>query len=161
MSDRASEALIRELGYDPRPELRRWHGTPIPEVRDPLKATAARVAIAERVWWHGPAWTVLRNASTYLWHVMDYAEDDDIDFTRRDVPRTLWVRALEEARPGLLSSGSYALWSSVYGLMADDELCSWPQTAHRKDLRPMARETRERMYARMRYRRRYTDNPVD
>ena len=136
------------LGYDPRPGLGKWRGTPIPPVRDPLKASPERCAIAGRVWWNGPPWTVLRNASYYLWHVMDYGTDADVGFTRRDVPERLWRQALHDARPGLVSRGSYVLWSCVFGLMADDEICQWPDTAHLKDVRPTARDTREQMYQR-------------
>lgn len=144
-------AGAEELGYDPQPDVHWWRGTPIPDVRDPLRATPRRRAIAERVFWHGPAWAVLRNASTYLWQVMDFGEDEDVCFTLRDVSRARWVRALEQARPGALSRGSYVLFSLVFGLMevgAAD--CDWPYTAHIKDWRPLADQTRERMYERAR-----------
>ena len=136
------------LGYDPRPRLGKWCGTPIPPVRDPLKASPERDAIAGRVWWNGPPWTVLRNALYYVWHVMDYGTDADVAFTRCDVSERLWRQALHDARPGLVSRGSYVLWSCVFGLMADDEVCQWPDTAHLKDLRPTGRDTREQMYQR-------------
>ena len=79
------------LGYDPRPALTAWRGTPIPQLHNPLQATPPRCTIARRVWWNGPPWTVLRNASYYLWHVWDYGTDDDIDFTLGDVPERLWI----------------------------------------------------------------------
>ena len=149
MSVGASETeYLVQLGYDPRPGLSDWRGTPIPKVKDPLKATTERCTIAGRVWWNGPPWTVLRNASYYLWHVMDYGTDVDVAFTRSDVCERLWRQALRDARPGLLSRGSFVLWSCVFGLMADDAICPWPDTAHRKDFRPTANDSRERMYRR-------------
>ena len=149
MNDETS--LAAELGYDPRPSLRRWRGTPIPPVQNPLKGSAQRFRIAGRVWWNGPPWTILRNASHYLWHVMDYGRADDIEFTVKDVPRPLWLAALDDARPGLLSKGSYELWSLVLGrVKCEDPPCDWPDNAHRLDVRPLAGETRERLRARHR-----------
>ena len=92
----------RDLGYAPRPELDHWRGTPIPPVNNALRQTPRRAEIAGRVWWNGPPWTVLRNASHYLWHVMDYGGRDDVRFTQVDVPGEFWCLALEEARPGVL-----------------------------------------------------------
>ncbi len=144
------EGWIARLGYDPHSGYTHWKGTPIPPMDDPLAASPRRCEIAERVWWNGPAWTVLRSASTYLWHVMDYGFTDDIGFTLRDVERARWVRALEAARPGALSKGSYVLWSCYFGIMADDAICEWPATAHRLDVKPLAGESRESMYKRHR-----------
>ena len=132
----------RLLGYQLRPGLSRWRGTPIPPVQDPLRETPARRAIAHRVWWNGPSWTVLRNASHYLWHVWDYGTDEDIAFTQADVPKRLWIRALAAARPGLVSAGSYVFWSYVLGLMSGEEICDWPQTAHRYDYKPLVSDER-------------------
>ena len=142
------EHWIARLGYDPHPELTHWKGTPIPRLDDPLAVSPRRREIAERVWWNGPAWTVLRSASTYLWHVMDHGFTEDIGFTLGDVERARWTRALEVARPGRLSRGSFVLWSCYFGLMADDAICDWPQDAHIRDVRPLARDTREIMYLR-------------
>ena len=147
-ADAAGEGGIARLGYDPHPELTHWQGTPIPPLDDPLTMSPRRREIAQRVWWNGPAWTVLRNASRYLWHVMDHGFGEDIRFTLSDVERAQWIRALETARPGWLSRGSFVLWSLYFGLMADDESCDWPQDAHLRDVRPLARDTREIMYRR-------------
>ena len=127
-TDAQPEALTpaNKLGYDPRPELDYWRGTPIPPVSNPLRQTPQRLDIANRVWWHGPAWTVLRNASHYLWHVMDYGQDKDVGYTRRDVPDTLWLQALEDARAGLLSKRSYVLWSLVLGRMSPGDVSGCP-----------------------------------
>lgn len=139
------------LGYDPRPELQEWRGTPIPPLKRPLKHSSERHRIASYVWWNGPPWTVLRNASHYLWHVMDYGQADDIHFTLKDVPRRLWLAALADARPGQLSKGSYELWSLVLGrVKCEDPPCDWPDNAHRLDIRPLAGDTRERLYERHR-----------
>ena len=140
-----------ELGYDPQPALRRWRGTPIPPVKCPLKHSPERDRIAGYVWWNGPPWTILRNASHYLWQVMDYGDMDDIQFTLKDVPRRLWLAALDDARPGQLSKGSYELWSLVLGrVKCEDPPCDWPDNAHRLDVRPLANDTRERLYERHR-----------
>ena len=137
-----------ELGYDPRPELEFWHGTPIPDVHHPLPRTPARWRIADRVWWNGPPWTVLRNSSMYLWHVMDYGTDEDRAFTRSDLEPSIWLRALDEAKPGYLSKGSYVLWSLRYKRLPIGAVCDWPATAHRLDYRPLAHLTREQLLAR-------------
>ena len=133
------------LGYDPRPELGRWRGTPIPPVSRPLRLTPERSAIADRVWWHGPPWTALRNAAHYLWHVMDYGQPDDVRHALRDVSQETWTWALDEARPGLLSKGSYVLWSLAFDRIGIDDPCDWPDCAHRLDRRPLSGESRARL----------------
>ena len=136
------------LGYDPRPEIHRWRGTPIPPVRDPLPNTPDRRRVAGRVWWNGPPWTVLRNASRFLQHVMDYAPDADCHAMLRDIPAELWVKALEDARPGQMSKGAYCLFSRMFGRMGLAEICDWPDDAHLRDVRPLAGESRECVLAR-------------
>ena len=144
---------MNDLGYDPRPDVKTWRGTPIPRVDNALTLTPRRQAIAERVWWNGPPWTVLRNASRYLWQVMDYGTDDDILYTRDDIPRDLWMIALQTARPGQLSRGSWILWSIAYGLIAttDDYVAAcrpdWSETAHKRDWRMLSGAPRETLYA--------------
>ena len=144
---------MTDLGYDPRPDLKRWRGTPIPPVDRPLAETPERHRIAERVWWNGPPWTVLRNAPRYLWHVMDFGTDDDIAYTRDDLPRDLWRHALRTARPGQVSRGSWILWSIAYGQFANtDEYIAacrrdWPETAHKRDWRMLSGAPRETLYA--------------
>ena len=132
------------FGYDPRPDIERWRGTPIPPVSNPLARTPDRWRIAEWVWWNGPPWTVLRNASYFLWHVMDYATDADRHLMMADVPPEVWLRALEDARPGQLSKGAYCLFSRLLDRMGPAEICDWPDDAHLRDIRPLAGETRER-----------------
>ncbi|MCY4357777.1 MAG: hypothetical protein OXD01_09705 [Gammaproteobacteria bacterium] len=139
-----------ELGYDPRPELDLWLGTPIPPVCRPLKLTPQRAKIANCVWWNGPAWTVLRNRAYYLWHVMDHGRKTEIRHALGDIPAESWVWALDEASPGLLSRGSYILWSLAFDRISPGDRCSWPDTAHRRDWRPLAGESRERLYFRHR-----------
>ena len=142
-------AAAAALGYDPRPDLTAWRGTPIPPVDHPLPRTDELWRIADRVWWNGPPWTVLRNADRFLWSVMDYGSDDDIAFVTDAVDESLWRRAIANARPGFLSKGSYVVWSLRYGLIElDDPVSWWPGTAHIRDCRPLANESRERMYAR-------------
>ena len=138
------------LGYDPRPDLTHWCGTPIPPVDAPLALTADRERFAGRVWFQGPSWTVLRNASHYLWSVMDYGATEDIACTLQDVPRSLWVKSLKDARPGKLSRGAYVVWSLAFGLIAPGTGCDWPDNAHLRDVRPLANATREQLYERHR-----------
>lgn len=138
------------LGYDPRPDLTHWCGTPIPPVDAPLALTADRERIAGRVWFQGPSWTVLRNASHYLWSVMDYGATEDIACTLQDVPRSLWIKSLKDARPGKLSRGAYVVWLLAFGLIAPGTGCDWPDNAHLRDVRPLANATREQLYERHR-----------
>ena len=136
------------LGYDPRPDISVWNGTAIPPLENPLARTPQRWAIAGRVFWRGPQWAVLRNAAHYLWHVMDGVSSEEIRFTLQDVERGLWIQALKQARPGLLSKGAYIAWSLYFGLMQPLDACDWPDTAHRRDVRPTAHYTRADLYRR-------------
>ena len=140
--------MKEHLGYDPRPELRQWKGTPIPPVDAPLSRTPARWAVAEWVWWNGPPWTVLRNGSQFLWSVMDHALPGHLRLMLREVPEERWRRALAEATPGRLSKGSYVYWSLAFDCMDLDAPCDWPDDAHVRDYRPLANESRARLYAR-------------
>ena len=65
--------MIEELGYDPRPDVNSWHGTPIPPCDNSFPATPKLVAIAKKMWWNGDPWTILRNRNAYLAHAMDWA----------------------------------------------------------------------------------------
>lgn len=138
---------LRYLGYDPQPGIDRWRGTSIPPLDEPLARTPDRWRIAGYVWWHGPPWTVLRNASHYLWHVMDYARTDDLRSMLQDIPEELWRRALDDARPGQLSKGSFVFWSLVFERPLTHP-CPWPDDAHRLDHRPLAGVDRERLFER-------------
>ena len=139
-----------QLGYDPRPGIAVWKGTAIPPIENPLQRSPERWAIAQRVFWRGPPWAVLRNANSYLWHVLDGVFYEDIRFTLQDVERGLWIEALRAARPGLLSKGAYITWSLHFGLMQPLDRCDWPDTAHRRDLHPAAHYTRADFYRRQR-----------
>ncbi len=142
------------LGYDPRPDVVRWRGTPIPPIKNPLPLTPARAALADRVWWNGPPWTVLRNADVFLWHVMDYGTLRDIAAVRAELADELWLDALQSARPGDLSRGSYLLWSRMYrrwnGVRFEQEArCpEWDRLAHRLDWKPLAGASRQDLYRR-------------
>jgi len=138
------------LGYDPKTELKHWQGTPIPSVHNPLKSTPRLWSIAQKVWWNGPPWTILRNSSYFLWHVMDYGRTKDIRYALSNIPEQTWMLALDEARPGLLSRGSYVFWSLAFDRIAPADSCDWPDSAHRLDHRPLRRESRERMRMRQR-----------
>lgn len=91
---------------------------------------------------------MLRNASAYLRHVMDYGSDEDIAYTLRDVNERRWLAALRSARPGNLSCGSYVLFGAYFGLVGDADIYRWPRNAHMKDIKPLADDTREATYRR-------------
>ena len=143
------------LGYDPRPDLANWKGTPIPKVDTPLPLTPARERIARRVWWHGPPWTIVRNADNYVWRVIDYGREDGIRHELRHLDEEVWLHALEAAKPrGDLSRGGWLYWSLFFRrwnmagyLKALDD---WPSSAgmHIRDLRPLAHATRADLYRR-------------
>ena len=105
---------LAALGYDPHPEIDRHAGNPLPEIDDPIAWTERRAYIAGYVWTQGPAWSVLRNANEYLWSVMSNASVDDVRFTIRDIERSRWIRALQDARPGKIGGGTYRLFSILF-----------------------------------------------
>ena len=76
---------------------------------------------------------------------MDYGQPDDVRHALRDVSQETWTWALDEARPGLLSKGSYVLWSLAFDRIGIDDPCDWPDCAHRLDRRPLSGESRERL----------------
>ena len=149
--------IVPALGYDPRPQLSSWRGTPIPSVSCPLPLTPMRSRIAERVWWNGPPWTIVRNADNYVWRVMDYGLDDDIDYEWRTLAEEVWLHALEVAKPrGDLSRGSWLFWSNVLRRWSPERYeeavrLPWPDTAHRLDYKHLATATREELYRRQAY----------
>ena len=138
------------LGYDPRPGVTHWEGTPIPAVLSPLPTNAVREEIARAVWWNGPPWTVLRNGPVFLWQVMDFGSDAHIEAALDDIEMSRWNEALERATVRALSKGSYVLFSMLVGRTRPDDGCPWPARQHRNDIRPPANEDRERMYERHR-----------
>ena len=122
------------LGYDPQPHLTHWRGTPIPPVDRPLKITAERAEICDRVWWWGGAEIALRNCRHYLYHVIDYGTQSDRDFTMRDVPIDIWQYALNSAHEGLVSRGGHKLFALRMG--AEPSVSNeWLDTSSRFDIR--------------------------
>lgn len=146
----ARDSTQNTLGYDPRPSITHWKGTPIPAVLSPLATNAVRERIARAVWWNGPPWTVLRNGPVFLWHVMDYGSDSHIEAALDDIETSRWREALERATVRTLSTGSYVLFSMLVGRTGPEDTCMWPARQHRNDIRPLADESRERMYERHR-----------
>ena len=138
------------LGYDTKPVITHWNGTPIPAVLSPLATNAVRETIARAVWWNGPPWTVLRNSPVFLWQVMDYGSDAHIEAALDDIETSRWREALERATVRTLSKGSYVLFSMLVGRTGPEEECPWPARQHRNDIRLLAHESRERMYERHR-----------
>lgn len=129
-----------------------WHGTPIPRVDDPINPTPELEAIASRIWWHGPPAMALRNANAFLWQIMDYANDEDIDTALRAIERKRWLRAINEAPPRHVSRGAVILWRLRFGLPTEHIRQTWPRHTHRNDIKPLANESRERLYERHRIR---------
>ena len=138
------------LGYDPRPGVTHWRGTPIPPVDHPVPLTPQRSAIANRVWWNGDPWTILRNGPRFIHAIMDYASDEHLWFARDDLPESLWLLALDRARPGIVSFGGYALWWNVLRGELPPDAAEWPRDAHRNDIFMMRGCSRESMYERHR-----------
>ena len=123
--------MTASLGYDPRPDLTAWQGTPLPPVDRPLGLNPGRERIAAMVWWHGPPWCVLRNRNVYLWRVMDYATTESLLYTVQDLPAGDWRIALQAAKPGRLSAGAWTFWSLTLGLLPLGAVSDWPSLAHR------------------------------
>lgn len=136
------------LGYDPRPRIRRWRGTPIPPVDRPLPAAGGLAGVAERTWWNGPAWTILRNGPQFLRHVMDHGRPADVAICETSVPAELWTQALLEAEPGSMSRSAHRWFCVKRGLFRIKELPAWPRS-HLFDHRGRANEDRRRMYERI------------
>ena len=133
------------LGYDPQPTLRSWCGNPLPQVDAPLALTPRRRRVAERVYWQGPAWHILRNGVGFLLLVMDHASLEDARFVYRDVDAALWHRALDAAVPGRVSRGAYCLWSHVFGRDPEATALDWSGCRHLGDLRPRADRDRAKV----------------
>lgn len=127
-----------------------WMGTPIPEIDDPIEPTPSLEGIARRIWWHGPPAVALRNAHAFIWQVIDYADDDDVEAAYEELGRERWVRAIEAARPGRVSRRSVLLWRTILGLPTEEVRETWPRDRHRNDIKVFANVTRERMYRRHR-----------
>ena len=133
---RTGTIAVHEPGYDPRPDDTHHHGTPIPPPWHPLPATPRRVAIAGRVWWNGPPWTVLRSARHYLYGVWDWGTREDYRFTLDDVCEELWRRAALAARPGEVSWGNCTLAGWLSGAWDIHTSAPLPRNAHVLDYYP-------------------------
>lgn len=123
------------LGYDPKPEVSTWKGTPIPPVQNPIPTTPELERIARYMWWNGDPWTILRNRRKFLAHSMDWATDDDFHFLWKTFPRDEWVTVLQSLRPGEVSSRSYLLCMLVSGLLPPGSPIpsEWREVRHIKD----------------------------
>ena len=131
-----AQPITLGLGYDPRPEVRAWHGTPIPPVRSPLAATPEFVRIADRMWWNGPPWTILRNREVFLKQAMDWTSHEDFLYLWENIPREDWVGMLEGVRPGEVSRRSYRLCARMAGVLPIGVTPSveWLPNLHVKDM---------------------------
>ena len=148
---RPTAETAARLGYDTRPELRSLDGNWLPPCYHPLPLsdTSARVALC--VWWNGPAWTVLRNSSFFLWRVWDYGSSEQVDFALDHVPESAWLRAIDDAVPGEVSRGSTTLWALRFEMISLSDYIDWPDTAHLRDYRPLSRLTKSQFLDRVRY----------
>ena len=133
------------LGYDPLPDVHIWQGNALPPVDDPLSWSPMRERIAGRVFWQGPSWNILRNSVHYLHRVMDYGKMFDAVYTFLDVDRTMWLRALDEARPGSVSRRAFFLWSRIFARDPTESPHDWMASRHVHDQYPREGITREAM----------------
>ena len=137
-TDADSVAAAGALGYDPRPDITVVDGNWQPPAYFPLPASRWRIEAAAYVWWRGPPWALLRNASFFLWRVWDHGTPDDVARAVNDVPAAAWRRAIDDAVPGEVSRGAMSLWARRYRLIRDGEYVDWPDAAHLHDQRPFA-----------------------
>ena len=73
------------------------------------------------VWWNGPPWAILRNASFFLWRVWDYGQEGERDYAVKRIPKAAWIRAIDDAVPGEVSRGVVNYWGQRMGRVKDDE----------------------------------------
>ena len=145
------------LGYDPRPGERNWRGTPIPPVADPLPATGKLPEIAERMWWNGPAWTILRNSGEFLRHAIDHATEKDLAYLWETIAVERWRKALLEATPGTMSRSRYRLWCLWLDIDDIVPAADWRDDGHLNDYTPeLSREQAYELHARHAARQRRT-----
>ena len=123
------------LGYDPRPEVMEWRGTPIPRVSAPLPARSELVRIARRIWWNGDPWTILRNRGEFLRQAMDYATRVEFDYLWETIPEEDWIAAVKAARPGQVSARSWKFCMWRLGLLGEGNRVppEWHGSLHVRD----------------------------
>lgn len=139
------------LCYDPQPNVRNWRGNWLPPCYHPLPMTDASARIARCVWWNGPPWSVLRNSSYFLWRVWDYATPEQREYVRQTVPCEAWLRAIDDAVPGEVSRGATTLWALRFKRIEPSDYIDWPDTAHLRDYRPLAKLSKAQFLDRVRY----------
>ena len=132
-----------ELGYDPRPDLADWNGSPLPPIRDPLRLTDLRHEVARCSWRWGPPELALRNSAAFLYEAIDRAPCKLHIQLLDEVPLTFWRKAWETARKGEVSRGGYILTALRLGL-DPSRAYEWPTNAHRLDWRMRSRHNDSR-----------------
>lgn len=148
---RPARQAALSLSYDPLPAVRYWRGNWLPPCYYPIPLSDTSAGIARRVWWNGPAWTVLRNSSYFLWRVWDYATPEQLDYIRQTVPVDTWLRAIDDAVPGEVSRGATTFWALRLNRIALTDYIDWPDTAHLRDYRPLAKLSKAGFLDRARY----------
>lgn len=135
-ADAQSNPELGVLGYDPKPDVTRCNGTPIPPVYKPLPATPELVAIAETMWWNGDPWTILRNRDAFLKHAMDWTSHEEFLYLWKHLPRADWVAMLNKVRPGEVSRRSYQLCMFLANLLpfGSPPAEAWRENRHVKDM---------------------------
>ena len=128
----------------------RWNGTPVPPPDDAIAPTAALEAVAKRIWWHGPPRIALRNANAFIWQVIDYGDDQDVEICWAEIERERWIKAIKATRPGRVSRRATLLWRTRLGLPTKEVRENWPRKSHRNDIAPLAGASRKSMYERHR-----------
>ena len=113
---------------------------------DPIVVTDELKAVAEWVFWGGPPWAILRNGTHFLYQVMDYGRLADARTALRQVPQEVWIMALDQAYPGIVSKRSYWFWSRVFGRAPNTKEHDWMASRHIVDATPRAGLSKERRY---------------
>ena len=129
------------LGYDPRPDLTDWRGSPLPPIDDPLPLTNLRLEVARRCWRWGPPELALRNAAAFLYEATDYAPAHLHRRLLKEVPLRHWRTAWSKARKGEISRGGYILVAVKLGLDPSPAY-AWTTNAHRLDWRMATRHAK-------------------
>lgn len=62
-----------------------------------------------------------------------------------------WLRAIDDAVPGEVSRGATTLWALRFNRIALTDYIDWPDTAHLRDFRPLAKLSKAQFLDRLRY----------
>lgn len=80
-----------------------------------MNPSAEIVNVASRVVWFKPAAEALEDSVFFLAHVMTYGTIEDVCTARNYFTQADFLRALEQAPPGVFDKRSWAYWNTVFG----------------------------------------------